>query len=83
MKQLIRKIKWWFIRHNFFKHTFIEQPFIYLDNENCMSKEPTSKIKWLEKEISVYCYYKDIHKAVWDKIKDKYPISYQEYIYLY
>ena len=28
MKEIIRKIKWWFIRNNFFKYTFIEQPFI-------------------------------------------------------
>ena len=82
MKQLIRKIKWWLIKHNFFKYTFIEQPFIYLKNGNCLSEEPTDKIKWLE-QVSVHCYYKDIHEAVWDKIKNKYPMSYQEYIYLY
>jgi hypothetical protein len=83
MKEIIRKIKWWFIRNNFFKYTFVEQPFIYLKNGNCISKEPTDKIKWLEKGISVHCYYKDIYKAVWDKIKDKYPAYYQKYIYLY
>ena len=83
MKQIIRKIKWWLIKHNFFKYTFIEQPFIYINDKNCISKEPTNKVKWLEKEISVHCYYKDIHKAVWDKIKNRYPADYQEYIYLY
>lgn len=39
MKEIIRNIKWWFIRNNFFKYTFIEQPFIYLKNGNCISQK--------------------------------------------
>lgn len=80
MKHLKHNIKWWFIKHNFFKTTFIEEPFIYIKNGK-PSKDITGIIKWLE-PIGLYCYYKEKDKLAFERLEGLYP-QYKGFIYLF
>lgn len=78
---LKHKIKWFLIKLNIFKYTFVVSPFVYIDNCGNVSKKITDKIKWLE-TIKIKCFYKNMERDVLKKIYTVYP-EYKGFIYLY
>ena len=66
------KLKWWLIKHNFFKYTFHVAGFVYVDKKDNVTNELTDKIKWLG-DVEVYCFYKDMNKFALEKFNRRYP----------
>lgn len=75
------KLKWWLIKHNFFKYTFHVEGFVYNDKNNVPSNTLASKIKWLG-DVEVHCFYRDMNEYALKEYHKKYP-QYLGYINLY
>lgn len=75
------KGKWFLIKLNIFKYTFFVNSFVYIDNNENITKKITDKIKWL-KTIKVKCFYKNMDKEALKILYAMYP-QYKGFINLF